>query len=349
MLTVISCRVRNDGELGNTKGCNLPGKPVYLPAVCEKDIQDIMFGVQQGVDFIALSFVRTAADVALIKELLAEQGAPQIQVISKIESQQGLDNFDEILEVSDGIMVARGDLGVEIALPKVFLAQKMMLEKCNAAGKIIIVATQMLETMIKNPRPTRAEVTDVANAVCDGADCVMLSGETAKGAWPFECVTMMNNICIEAESSLDYRALFKKQVYHTKSREEPLSIQESVCSSAVKTSLDLKCKLIVTFSDTGRTARCISKYHPAAPVIVITSNEQVARQCCLKRGLFPKIVPRLDASDPMAHYKTIRAYIDKLLQEKTKVNLQKGDPIICIYSSQVGVSGSTNMMHVIEA
>merc|ERR1719502_1767688 len=214
---------------------NLPNIKVDLPAVTKKDIDDINFGIDRRVDIIAASFIRKAADVLEIRELLSGPGET-IKIISKIENQEGLDNFDEILAVSDGIMVARGDLGVEIPIQRVFLAQKMMISKCNAAGKPVITATQMLESMVNNPRPTRAEVSDVGNAVTDGSDCVMLSGETAGGKYPVECVRTMANICLEAESALDYRDRFKMRVR----RPTEGSYQEALCAAAVSVSMEVQ-------------------------------------------------------------------------------------------------------------
>jgi pyruvate kinase len=219
-------RVENEGMLGETKGINLPGVTVDLPAITEKDKSDILFGVDQGLDMIAASFIRKAADVIEIRKLI--EGS-NMKIISKIESQEGLDNFDEILAVSDGIMVARGDLGVEIPVEQVARYQKMMIRKCNAAGKPVITATQMLESMIVNPRPTRAEATDVANAVLDGSDCVMLSGETAKGAHPIAAVEMMSKICREAEADINYSELYpalRRQIVL------PIGVSEAVASSA---------------------------------------------------------------------------------------------------------------------
>ena len=224
----VECTVENNASLGETKGVNLPGNPVHLPAITKKDEADILFGVAQGVDFIAASFIRRASDVLEIRELIKDT---RIKIISKIENQQGIENFDDILAVSDGIMVARGDLGVEVPVEQVARFQKMMIRKCNAAGKPVITATQMLESMIVNPRPTRAEATDVANAILDGSDCVMLSGETAKGAFPIHAVTMMGKICREAEVDINYSELYPSLRRQVKL---PISVSEAISASAGK-------------------------------------------------------------------------------------------------------------------
>ena len=234
--TSIKVRVLNDAVLGEKKNMNLPGIIVKLPTLTEQDEDDLInFGLKENVDMIAASFVRKASDVNFIKDVLGPKGA-HIKIISKIENSEGLDNYDEILEASDGIMVARGDLGMEIPVEKVFIAQKYMIDRANFAGKPVITATQMLESMIKNPRPTRAEATDVANAVLDGTDCVMLSGETAGGAFPVQAVMIMAKLCVEAEECLNYENMFNMIC---KEIPKPLAIHEAVCCAAVKTAEDL--------------------------------------------------------------------------------------------------------------
>lgn len=244
---------------------NLPGVIVDLPTITEKDEDDLVnFGLKYGVDMIAASFIRKASDVEYIRDVLGPRGA-HILIISKIENQEGLENYEEILEASDGIMVARGDLGMEIPVQKVFIAQKWMIRKANLKSKPIITATQMLESMIKNPRPTRAEVSDVANAVLDGTDCVMLSGETANGDYPLAAVEIMANICAEAELCYDrfsnYETMKKLTI-----REEP---EEAIASSAVQISQELEVKLIICLTETGKTARYLSKYRPDAHIFAI--------------------------------------------------------------------------------
>eukprot|EP01135_Chromosphaera_perkinsii_P001817 Nk52_evm86s210 gene=Nk52_evmTU86s210 len=279
----IKCKVNNTSALSSKKGVNLPMCEVDLPAVSDKDKKDIQFAVDLGMDFIFASFIRKASHVEEIRALLGEDGS-SIKIISKIENHEGLDNFDDILRVSDGVMVARGDLGIEIPPEKVFLAQKLIIKKCNAAGKPVICATQMLDSMIKNPRPTRAECGDVANAVLDGADCVMLSGETAKGDYPMEAVSMMANICREAENMINYRDRFQEIV--ELSTNVP-STAESTASAAVHASLEQKATLIVTMAGRGTTARLVSKFRPNCPIITASNNPQTLRQCQMSRGLIP--------------------------------------------------------------
>ena len=280
----VKCILENSGILGETKGINLPGNIVNLPALTEKDRNDILFGIQRGVDFIAASFIRKASDVQEIRGLLGDSG---IKIISKIENQEGLDNFDTILKESDGIMVARGDLGVEIPIEEVLRAQKMMIKKCNFVGKPCITATQMLESMIYNPRPTRAEATDVSNAVFDGSDCVMLSGETAKGAYPIKAVQMMVRLCRAAEADISYAELYawlRKHVHL------PIPVNEAIASCAVKTAWDVQAACIVALTETGAMGRALAKYRPIPPVIAIASNPQVARQLQISRGIHPLII-----------------------------------------------------------
>merc|ERR1719454_2292757 len=254
--------VLNDCSIGERKNCNLPGVKVDLPVLQDKDKNDLVsFGIPNGVHFVAASFVQSAADVKLIREVLGEAGK-DIKIIPKIENQEGLHNFDEIVEAADGIMVARGDLGMEIPPEKVFLAQKVMTAKCNLMGKPVITATQMLESMGKAPRPTRAEAGDVANAVLDGTDCVMLSGETAGGDFPVEAVTIMRRIVEEAEASLDYNALLMKRRMDIIQSNQVMDDAEATCSSAVSTAFDVQAPAIFCLTKTGAAGQLISKYRP---------------------------------------------------------------------------------------
>ena len=306
VLEVISCDIANGtvqamctntATLGERKNVNLPGVVVDLPTITEKDRIDIVeWGMKNKVDFIAASFVRKGSDVRNIREVLGEEGR-EIQIISKVENQEGLVNFDDILAASDAIMVARGDLGMEIPTEKIFLAQKLMIEKCNAAGKPVVTATQMLESMVQNPRPTRAEATDVANAVLDGTDCVMLSGETAAGSYPVDAVKVMSKICNEAEASIDHYILFKAILAQV---EKPMMPLESLASSAVRTAQKVRAALIVVLTHGGSTARLVAKYRPKVPVLTVfvptlttdsltwtCSGETPAKQAQLTRGLIP--------------------------------------------------------------
>lgn len=335
----VKCRVNNDGIIGETKGMNLPGAAVDLPALTDKDKADLKFGCEQRVDMVAASFIRKAADVKTIRNYLNKHGGENIKIISKIENQEGLENFDGILEESDGIMVARGDMGVEIPIEMVSVAQKMMISKCNVAGKPVITATQMLDSMIKNPRPTRAETTDVANAVLDGSDCVMLSGETAKGDYPIESVTTMVRICREAEKMLDYTYVFQSLRNHHRVIEK-MSVTETITSSAVKTAYDLRAALIICLTETGNTAQLICKYRPVSPVICVTSNEMTARQLLLHRGAFPMVVGSMMGTESL---------IARVVSRSTTAGFTKKDDFIILVSGmREGVSGGANILRVIK-
>ncbi|GER24916.1 pyruvate kinase [Striga asiatica] len=293
----VRCRCQNTAMLGERKNVNLPGVVVDLPTLTDKDKEDILeWGVPNNIDMIALSFVRKGSDLVNVRKVLGPH-AKRIQLMSKVENQEGVINFDDILRETDSFMVARGDLGMEIPVEKIFLAQKMMIYKCNLAGKPVVTATQMLESMIKSPRPTRAEATDVANAVLDGTDCVMLSGESAAGAFPELAVRTMARICVEAESSLDYSAIFKSMI---RSTPLPMSPLESLASSAVRAANKAQARLIVVMTRGGTTARLVAKYRPAVPVLSVVvplltndlfdwsvSDEGPARQSLVYRGLIP--------------------------------------------------------------
>lgn len=328
--TEVKCKVLNNGDLGENKGVNLPGVSVKLPALSEKDKADLKFGCEQDVDFVAASFIRKAEDVKEIRELLSANGGDKIQIISKIENQEGVDNFDEILEVSDGIMVARGDLGVEIPVEEVIFAQKMMIEKCNRARKVVITATQMLDSMIKNPRPTRAEAGDVANAIMDGTDAVMLSGESAKGKYPIEAVTIMAKICERTDSVM--RASLSNRLDSPR-----LRITEAVCKGAVDTSEKLNAPLIVVATEAGKSARSVRKYFPTAKILAVTTNKKTAAQLALTKGVTPVVVDSIENTDTF--------YIrGKELALDTGLGA-KGD-IVVMVSGALVASGTTNTASV---
>lgn len=334
---LVHCVVNNTSVLGENKNVHLPGASISLPAVSAKDTEDLKFGVEQGVDLIAASFIRSPDDVVQIRAILGEKGK-NIKIISKIESTEGLENFDKILAVSDGIMVARGDLGVELPMEQIFIAQKMMISKCNAATKPVITATQMLESMIQNPRPTRAEATDVANAVLDGTDCVMLSGETASGDYPLEAVRIMSEICKEAEaveSVAEYPSLFQALRECTAQVTTP----EVVCSYAVRVANDLNASVIITISETGSTTRLVCKYRPRVPVICMTNSEPTANTMILNRGAIPFIVPNVKGTDQL---------ILQAMGKALGLGIAKsGSLVVVVHGVLEGVSGNSNTLKVL--
>lgn len=292
--TDIVCRIENGGELGEKKGVNVPGVRVKLPALTDKDKEDIRFGVDAGFDFVAASFVRNADAIREIREILDEKGSA-MQIIAKIENEEGIENIDSIIEASDGIMVARGDMGVEIPAEKVPHIQKMIIRKCNLACKVVITATQMLDSMIRNPRPTRAEVSDVANAVYEGTDAVMLSGETAMGSYPIEAVRMMSEIAEESEKYLDYMFYQRRKV----SAENLRNISNTVCYSSVATASDLEAPVIVAPSVSGFTTRMLSKWRPKALIAGLSPSMTVVRQMQLYWGVKPFHAKRAESTDAL--------------------------------------------------
>ncbi len=338
--TEIVCTVLNGGELGTRKGVNVPNVKIKLPALTEKDKEDIRFGIQEGFDFIAASFVRTPDAIREIKEILEEAGST-ISVIAKIENAEGIENLDEIIEVSDGIMVARGDLGVEIPLEQVPYMQKTIIAKCNEACKPVITATQMLDSMIRNPRPTRSEVTDVANAVYDCTDVVMLSGETAMGKHPVEALKMMVQIIEETERHLDYGAYRKRQI----SESNRNNISNAVCFSSVATAHDLNAKVIVAPSISGFTARLLSKWRPSSRIIGLSPSAASVRQMQIYWGVTPMLAKRAGSTDAL-----IDASMELL---KKKEVVQEGDIAVVTagvvtYENRHEPAKHTNIMHIVR-
>lgn len=329
----IHCIVKNSGMVGTHKGVNVPGVSINLPAITEKDIADLKFGIEVGVDIIAASFIRKAADVLEIRKVLQDNGGSNILIFSKIENQEGVNNLDEIIKYSDGIMVARGDLGVEIPIEQLPLVQKLIIEKCNFAGKPVITATQMLDSMIRNPRPTRAEASDIANAIFDGTDSIMLSGETANGKYPVEAVKTMAKIAETAESKLNYEeGLKKKRKAHIPN--VPNAISLATCNTAA----ELNASAIITVTQSGNTAKMVSKYRPECPIIAVTPYDYVARKLALNWGIFPIIADKEENNDEL-----ITKSVDIVLETGF---VRKGDLVVIASGIPFNLEGSTNMMKV---
>lgn len=328
----VECEIVNGGEITSQKGVNLPGITVGLPAVTDRDIEDILFGIELGLDFIAASFIRKANDILAIRQIVEESDA-DLDIIAKIESREGVKNLDEIIKVADGIMVARGDLGVEIPVEEVPLIQKTIIEKCNRAGKPVITATQMLESMIQNPRPTRAEASDVANAIFDGTDAIMLSGETAAGKYPVEAVQTMARIAGKAESALRFEDILLKKG-HGLARTVTDAISHATCTIAQ----DLGASAIITSTETGHTARMVSKYRPRAPVAAVTPEPKVLRKMAIIWGVYPILMERAKDTDSM-----ISGAIDMSLGEGI---INPGDLVVITAGVPVGVHGTTNLIKV---
>lgn len=331
--TDIVCKVINDGDLSNNKGVNLPDTRLSMPYLSEKDKSDIIFGVETGYDFIAASFVRCAEDVLEIRKILEEHNCHSIRIISKIENQEGVDNIDEIIRVSDGIMVARGDMGVEIPGEEVPAIQKMIIKKTVAVGKQVITATQMLDSMIKNPRATRAEISDVANAIYDGTSAIMLSGETAAGAYPVEAVQTMVRIALKTEADIDYVKRF-----NVKGGDISANVTSAISHATCSTAHDLNAAAIVTVTKSGRTARMISKFKPSCPILGCTTSESVYRHMSLMWGVRPLLMDTKQDSEALF------AEALKVAEQTGMVN--KGELVVITSGLPLGVTGTTNMIKV---
>ncbi len=330
----IICTVLNGGFLSNNKGVNIPGVKLSMPYLSEADVSDIRFGCRESFDFIAASFVTCAEDVLDIRKILAEEGRPDIRIISKIENGEGVKNIDEILRVSDGIMVARGDMGVEIPFEEIPRLQKMLIKKGFSACKQVITATQMLESMIHNPRPTRAETTDVANAIYDGTSAIMLSGETAAGEHPVEAVKTMALIAETTEKAIDYRKRFRKQEFDGEA-----NVSAAISHATVSAAMDLGAASIVTVTKSGATARMISRYRPECPVISCTTSEVTYRQTALSWGVIPLMCEEMMTNtDDLIHRAVEKAVGAGLLKD--------GDLAVITAGVPLGVSGTTNLMKV---
>ncbi|KAI0593665.1 pyruvate kinase [Biscogniauxia sp. FL1348] len=336
----------NNGFISSKKGVNLPNTDVDLPALSEKDKNDLRFGVKNKVDMIFASFIRRGQDIRDIREVLGEEGK-NIQIIAKIENRQGLNNFREILQETDGVMVARGDLGIEIPAAEVFAAQKKLIAMCNIAGKPVICATQMLESMIKNPRPTRAEISDVGNAITDGADCVMLSGETAKGSYPQESVHEMHEACLKAENSIPYVSHFEEMCSLVR---RPVSVVESCAMAAVRASLDLNAGGIIVLSTSGDSARLLSKYRPVCPIFMVTRNATTSRYGHLYRGVYPFWFPEEKPDFSKTNWQEdVDRRIKWAINHALDLNvLGRGDTVVVVQGWRGGM-GNTNTLRIVKA
>ena len=328
----IVCEVQNSGIVKNHKGVNVPGVKVNLPAITEKDRKDIEFGIEQGIDFIAASFVRKVSDVLAIREILEEHNATDIKIISKIENQEGVDNLDEIIAISDGIMVARGDLGVEIPTEEIPVVQKLMIKKCNEAGKPVITATQMLDSMMRNPRPTRAEVTDVANAIYDGTDAIMLSGETAAGKYPVEAVKTMAQIAKRTEETINYNKALRNKMSLAS------NVTDAISYATCTTAMDLKAKAILSSTSSGHTARMVSKFRPDCPIVATTSDDRVMRQLSLTWGVLPIKREKSTTTDQV---------ISNAIEAAKAADYVNSEDLVVVTAGVAsGISGTTNLIKV---
>lgn len=331
--TEIYCTVLNGGFISDRKGVNVPDTNLSMPFISEKDYQDICFGVENGFDIIAASFTRTAEDIIAIRKILDEKGASDIKIIAKIENMQGVQNIDEIIRVTDGIMVARGDMGVEIPMQEVPVLQKKIIQKVYRAGKVVITATQMLDSMMKNPRPTRAECTDVANAIYDGTSAIMLSGETASGAYPVEAVKTMVKIAERTEQDIDYKSAFEK-------RNDGVitDVTNAISHATCTTGMDLNAAAIITVTKSGRTARMISKFRPSCPIVACTMAERTWRQLNLCWGVVPVLINEEGSTDEL--------FESAVNGAQRKGIVKQGDITVITAGVPLGVSGTTNMLKV---
>lgn len=329
--TDIICEVINGGKVSNKKGVNVPNVELSMDYVSPKDYKDIVFAVKEDFDFIAASFVRTAADVKQLRDILHEHGGDQIKIIAKIENNQGIQNIDQIIEAADGIMVARGDMGVEIPIEEVPIIQKMIIKKAYHAGKVVVTATQMLDSMMSHPRPTRAEATDVANAIYDGTSAIMLSGETAAGDYPVEAVETMVRIALRTEADINYISRLRAR----NTNEKP-SITDAISHTACLMAGDLNATSIVTVTKSGRTARMISKYRPQSPIIGGCMSDKVCRQLNLSWGVIPlKVEEKQDADELFDHV---------LERSKEAGLIQEGDTVVLTAGVPLGIAGTTNLL-----
>ena len=331
--TDIECTVINGGFVSNKKGVNVPGAELSMPFISDVDREDILFGIKMGFDFLACSFVRSKDDILAVRKILDEHGA-KTKVIAKIENMQGIRNLAEILEVSDGIMVARGDMGVEIPLEEVPVIQKKMIKKAIASGKQVITATQMLESMTKNPRPTRAETTDVANAIYDGTTAIMLSGETANGQYPVEAVETMTKIAQRAELDIDYINRFQKTEMHG------VDVTNAISHATCTTAMDLKAAAIITVTMSGFTAEMIARYKPNCPIIACSVDEGVCRQVNMLWGVRPLLIDKKESADEL--------FKEAVRKSQEAGYVKKGDIVVLTAGVPLAVSGTTNMIHVVE-
>ena len=332
--TDIVCTVINGGQVSNHKGINVPGTQLSMPFISEQDRADIIFGIEHGFDYIAASFTRSAKDILAIRSILKEYDCHSINIIAKIENMEGVDNIDEILRVVDGIMVARGDMGVEIPLEDVPVLQKQLIQKSYLAGKQVVTATQMLDSMIKNPRPTRAESTDVANAIYDGTSCIMLSGETAAGKYPVEALETMVRIAEKAEESINYIKRFNSRDNSDVAFDVTNAISHATCTTAH----DLGAKAIVTVTKGGGTARQLSKFRPLYPIVGCTTQEHVWRQLNLSWGVVPMLIDEVEDTDVL---------FDRAVDAAERTGLvHSGDLVVITAGVPLGISGTTNMMKV---